>query len=507
MNYIFMNKQPKQNLIERPPVIAIMGHVDHGKSTLLDYIRKTNIVDTEAGGITQKISAYEVVHKGADGKEHKITFLDTPGHEAFQAIRARGAKVADIAIIVVSAEDGVRPQTVEALNTIKAAQIPYIVAINKIDREGADIDKTKNSLAENEIYVEGFGGTIPFVPISAKTGQGIPELLDMMLLQAELEDFKADTSKPATGIVIEANLDKKKGISASLIVKDGTLRSGMYAVAGSAISPVRIMENFLGKPVKEATFSSPIRIIGWSELPAVGSNFVSFESKKEAEEFVAANAKSPAQKNSGQANAADDMPIIPVVLKANEAGGLEALLHEVKKIQNDKIKVKIISSGVGDISENDIKVASGRADTLILGFNTKVDASARSHAEKLGIEIQTFDIIYKLSEWLAGVVAERTPKMMVEEATGIAKVLKAFSKTKDKQILGGRVETGQILLNAEVKIMRRNFEIGRGRVRELQKFKNQVKEIPEGQEFGTMIESKTEIAPGDRLEAFTVTEK
>jgi translation initiation factor IF-2 len=502
-----MTKKISENKIERPPVIAIMGHVDHGKSTLLDYIRKTNIVDTEAGGITQKISAYEVVHKGQDGLDHKITFLDTPGHEAFQAIRARGAKVADIAILVVSAEDGVRPQTVEALNTIKAAQIPYIVAINKIDRDGADIIKTKNSLAENEIYVEGYGGTIPFVPISAKTGEGIPELLDMMLLQAELEEFKADTENPAKGIVIEANLDKKKGISASLIIKDGTLRSGMYIVAGSAISPVRIMENFLGKAVKEVTFSSPIRIIGWNELPAVGTHFIAFETKKEAEEFVLTHAKSPLYKNAGPASLGDDMPIIPVVLKANEAGGLEALEHEVKKIVNEKIKIKIISSGVGDVSENDIKVASGRADTLILGFNTKVDTSARSHAEKLGIQIQVFDIIYKLSEWLAGIVAERTPKMLVEEATGIAKVLKVFSKTKDKQILGGRVETGQILINAEVKIMRRNFDIGRGKVRELQKFKSAVKEIPEGQEFGTMIESKIEIAPGDRLEAFTVMEK
>ena len=504
---IHMNKPEKQNFIERPPVIAIMGHVDHGKSTLLDYIRKTNIVDTEAGGITQKISAYEVVHKGQDGKDHKITFLDTPGHEAFQAIRARGAKVADIAILVVSAEDGVRPQTVEALNTIKAAQIPYIVAINKIDREGADIVKTKNSLAENEIYVEGYGGTIPFVPISAKTGEGIPELLDMMLLQAEVEAFTANTNVPAKGIIIEANLDKKKGVSASLIVKDGTLKSGMYIVAGASISPVRIMENFLGKAVKEVSFSSPIRIIGWSQLPAVGSHFIAFETKKEAEEFLQAHATSAIFKNTGAVFLPDDMPIIPVVLKANEAGGLEALEHEVKKIKNDKIKVKIISSGVGDISENDIKVASGRADTLILGFNTKVDASARSHAEKLGIEIQSFDIIYKLSEWLSKIVAERTPKMLVEQATGIAKVLKVFSKTKDKQILGGRVETGQILINAEVKIMRRDFEIGRGKVRELQKFKSAVKEIPEGQEFGTMIESKIEIAPGDRLEAFSVTEQ
>lgn len=501
-----MNKNENNNLIERPPVIAIMGHVDHGKSTLLDYIRKTNIVDSEAGGITQKISAYEVEHKGTDGKVHKITFLDTPGHEAFQAIRARGAKVADIAILVVSAEDGVRPQTIEALQTIKAAQIPYIVAINKIDREGADIVKTKNSLAENEIYVEGYGGNIPFVPISAKTGEGVPELLDMMTLQAEIEELKADDEKLGSGVVVEANLDKKKGVTATLIVKDGTVRTGTYAVAGNAISPVRIMENFMGKQIKEASFSTPIRIIGWSELPSVGSIFTTFSNKKEAEEFLAVHKKNPKLADNIRGSDLDATPIIPVVIKANEVGGLEALEHEIKKIKNDKIKVKIISQSVGDITENDVKVASGRADTLILGFNTKIDSSARSHAEKLGIQIQVFDIIYKLTEWLQTIVTERAPKSMVDEQTGEAKVLKVFSKSKDKQILGCRVETGMILLNAEVKIMRRDFEIGRGRVRELQKFKNKVSEISEG-EFGTMVESKIEIAPGDKLVAFTTIEK
>ncbi|MCC2630479.1 MAG: infB [Candidatus Paceibacter sp.] len=495
----------KQNIIERPPVIAIMGHVDHGKSTLLDYIRKTNIVDSEAGGITQKISAYEVSHKGPDGKEHKITFLDTPGHEAFKAIRARGAKVADIAILVVSAEDGVRPQTVEAFQTIQKAGIPFIVAINKIDREGANIDRTKISLAENEIYVEGYGGNVSFVPISAKTGQGIPELLDMVLLTAELEDLKADTEKSASGVVIEANLDKKKGISATLVIKEGTIQSGTFVVAGSAISPVRMMENFLNKPIKDATFSSPIRIIGWSELPSVGSTFMTFDAKKDAEAFVAAQTKT--QQKPSMANQSDETAIIPIVIKANEVGGLEALEHELKKIKNDKIKIKIISSGVGDISENDVKGASGRSDTLILGFNTKVDASARAMAERLMITIQTFDIIYKLSEWLEQAVAERTPKTKVEESTGVAKVLKVFSKVKDKQVLGGRVETGLIHVGEEVKIMRRDFEIGRGRVRELQKFKDRVSEVPEGQEFGSMIESKIEIAPGDRLEAFQIVEK
>lgn len=499
--------EKNNNLIERPPVIAIMGHVDHGKSTLLDYIRKTNIVDSEAGGITQRISAYEVVHKTKDGKEHKITFLDTPGHAAFTAMRSRGAKVADIAILVVSAEDGVKPQTVEALQSIKQAKIPYIIAINKIDKDGADIDRTKGNLAEHEIYVEGYGGTIPFVPISAKTGQGIPDLLDMMLLQAELEELKGDRSQVAEGVIIEAHLDKRKGISATLIIKNGTLNTGMTVVAGSAISPVRIMENFVGKNIKETSFSSPVGLIGWNELPKVGTTIKTFLTKKEAEDFVLSQKSVAVTNKSSRIEESEEIAVIPVVLKAREAGGLDALEHEIKKIKNDRVNVRIIQSGVGDITENDVKIASGRSNTIILGFSTKVDASARTHAEKMGIDVQVFDIIYKLSEWLQKVVEERTPRNKVEESTGIAKILKIFSKVKDKQILGGRVEKGLIVLGAEVKIMRRDFEIGTGRVKELQKMKAKVQEVEEGNEFGSLIESKIEIAPGDRIESFIEVEK
>ncbi len=499
-------ERPFDELRARPPVVAIMGHVDHGKSTLLDYIRKTNVVDTEAGGITQKISAYEVVHKSTDGKEHKITFLDTPGHEAFTAIRARGANVADIALLVVSAEDGVKPQTIEAQKIIEKAKIPLIIVATKIDKPGADLEKVKNSLAENGMYVEGYGGTLSFVPVSAKTGEGIPELLDVILLAAELEELVGDVSKPAEGVVIEANLDKKKGIAATLIIKDGTLRIGNYIATDNAFSSVRIMENFLGKALKEATFSSPVRIIGWNTLPVAGSPFVVFDSKKDAEEYVLKHIKIKKTEPAKTENS-EEMQIIPIVIKAENVGGLQALEHEIAKIKNEKIKIKIIASGVGEISENDVKAAGGRKDTIVLGFSVNIGAEARAHAEKLGINIQIFDIIYKLSEWLEALVTERTPKVKVEESTGIAKVLKAFSANKDKQILGCRVEKGQILMNAEVKIMRRDFEIGRGRVREMQKFKNRVSEIGEGQEFGTMIESKTNIAPGDKLEAFQIVEK
>jgi len=271
-----MVKENAQKKIERPPVICIMGHIDHGKSTLLDYIRKTNIVDSEAGGITQKISAYEVIHKGK-----KITFLDTPGHESFAKIRQRGASVADIAVLVVSSEDGVKKQTTEAYQCIKESQTPMIVAINKIDKPGADIEKTKTNLTENEIYLEGYGGSVPFVPISAKTGQGVDELLDLMLLVAEVEELTGDSEKCAEGVVIEANMDKQKGISASMVITDGSLKSGMFVACGKSLAPTRIMENFLGKKITEASFSSPIRITGFDVLPKVGTKFQTFTDKNE----------------------------------------------------------------------------------------------------------------------------------------------------------------------------------------------------------------------------------
>jgi translation initiation factor IF-2 len=352
-----------------------------------------------------------------------------------------------------------------------------------------------------------YGGDVPFVPISAKTGQGVSELLDIIMLVADLQELKGDPTKTATGAVLEANLDRKKGIAATLIIKDGTLKSGSFVSAGTACAPVRIMENFLGKQIKEATFSSPIRIIGWTELPAVGAPFSIFSTKKEAEECAAKSRVVQNKTGPDTTAPSEEMTELPIVLKASEAGGLDAMIHEVKKIQNEKIKLRLIASGVGDITENDIKSASGKPGTIIIGFNVKADNSAKSQAEKLGIEIQVFDIIYKLSEWLTATVIERAPKTRTEEATGQAKIIRLFSKLKDRQVVGGRMETGVILLGAEVKIMRRDFEVGKGRVRELQRLKNKVSEVPEGQEFGALVESKIEIAPGDKLQAFKVVEK
>lgn len=504
-----MNKQTGNNTIERSPVIVIMGHIDHGKSTLLDYIRKTNIVEKEIGGITQKISAYEVNHLGKDGKNHRITFLDTPGHEAFQTMRIRGADVADIAVLVVSAEDGVKPQTLEALKSILKAEIPYIVAINKIDKPGADIERTKQSLAENEIYVEGYGGNIPWVAISAKNGQGVSELLDIMLLVAEMEELKGNPTAPASGVIVEANMDPKKGLTATLIIKEGTLKSGMTVIAEESMSPTRIMEDFLGKKIKEATFSSPIRIIGWNSMPKVGAQFVSFDSKKEAERYIEEQKNSPKKKiikNKGP-ESTEECAVISIILKTDVQGTIEAIEHELKKLTTSRVIPKIINLGTGTITEADVKSAGNDTKTLIVGFNVKVDPQAKDIAERMGFEIKTFDIIYKLAEWLAEVCKERTPKKLVEEVTGRAKVLKMFSQTKDKQVIGARVEMGSITAGVDVRIMRRDAMIGTGKIKELQQQKTKTGKVEEGLEFGCLIQSPIEIAPGDKLELVSLVEK
>ena len=504
-----MEKILNKNIVKRPPVVCIMGHIDHGKSTLLDYIRKTNIVDTEAGGITQRISAYEVVRKTADKKEEKITFLDTPGHEAFGAMRTCGTTVADIAVLVVSAEEGVKKQTLDALTCINESKIPYIIAINKIDKPAANIEKTKNSLIENEIYIEGYGGSVPCIPISAKTGQGVDELLDMMLLVAEMADLKGDMSKPAVGIVVEANLDKQKGITAVVVIKDGTLESGMHVVCGDRIAPTRIMESFLGKKITEATFSSPVRIVGFDKLPRAGSPFESFKTKKEAEDKVAEYLENQ-RKNPTKITDVSDNPdeiAVRVMIKAEVGGAIDAIEHEIKKIKSDKVKIKIVGSGIGDVSENDVKLASGRNPAVIVGFAIGVDTSAKNLAERSGVDIKVFDIIYKLGEWLAEEVVKKTPKEMVEEVSAKVKILKTFSSIKDKHIIGGRVESGVVKVGQEAKIMRKEVEIGKGRIKEIQQEKEKVGEVHEGVEFGCQFQSEIPPAPGDKLEIFTIIEK
>jgi translation initiation factor IF-2 len=497
-------------IMTRPPVIVVMGHIDHGKSSLLDYIRKSNIIAGEAGGITQHVSAYEVEHKGEDGSMHKITFLDTPGHEAFGGLRKRGVKVADIAILVVSAEDGVKPQTIDALKCIKEAGIPYIVAINKIDLSSANIERTKQSLAEHEIFVESYGGEVPAIPVSAKTGEGIPQLLDMMLLVSEMGQLSADHSSLASGIVLESRLDPKKGISATLIIRSGIMKMGNYIVSGDAIAPLRIMENFLGKNIKEALVSSPVVVIGWSKQPKVGEIFHTFESRKEAENFaLKASAKISEEKDNKRSSTPTEKKtiVIPLVLRTDVIGSLEAILEKISKLKNDSVEFNVIQEGIGAISENDVKLALANPLTLVVGFHTKADTRAVVLAENMNITIHQFDIIYKLLEWLENLLSERKPHVEVEESTGLAKVVRVFSVNKDKQIIGGKVESGTLIAGSGVKIMRRDAHVGDGKIKGLQRLKEKANEAEEGQEFGAMIESKIELAPGDRLESVKIVKK
>lgn len=506
-----MQKTTNTKQDARSPVVVIMGHIDHGKSTLLSYIRKSKRPLSEAGDITQHISAYEVTHDGQDGKSHLITFLDTPGHEAFSGIRKRGANVSDIAVLVVSAEDGVKKQTLEALSSIKQSNTPYIVAINKIDKPEANIEKTKQSLVENEIYIEGYGGDVPVVPLSAKTGEGVPELLDMILLMTELAGLTGDRELPAVGVVIESNMDGKKGITSTCIVKNGTLKKGMFVTSGLSTAPIRIIEDFSGKPVQDATFSSPVRIIGWDSLPEVGATFVSWNSREEAkqeiEKEIARREENNKKSQENRVNSNDESAYISLIVKADTGSSLEAVISEIKKLDTEKVKTKVISSGVGTVSENDVRLVSDKEKTFIVGFNTKIDSPAKNLAERNEIQIQNFEIIYKMSEWLKEVLIKSTPKMQVMESVGRAKILKLFSKTKNKQVLGGRVDSGEIKLDAIVKIIRRDSEIGEGRIKELQQQRVNTKEVPAGKEFGAVVQADLELAVGDYIEAFITIEK
>ncbi len=502
----------KPHIVMRSPVVVVMGHVDHGKSTLLDYIRKTNVVAGESGGITQYISAYEVTHKiqskTNDNKPRLITFLDTPGHEAFSKMRNRGAKTADIAILVISAEDGVKAQTIEANETIVKNKIPYIIAINKIDKANADVERVKNELSEKGIYLEGMGGDIPFVLISAKEGTGINELLDMVLLIADLQEFTGDTNTNATGIVIESNREPRRGISATCIIKNGTIKSGMFIACETSIVPTRIMEDFLGNSIKEATFSSPISIVGFDSIPKVGSTFESFNTKKEAEtyvNFIKEEESSNKGKDKEQIN--KNTKIIYLVIKTDVSGSFEAIEKEIKKLNSEEVSFNIIDSGVGPIGESDLKMTSVDKDGIIIGFNVKIESGARNLNESLKVNVQTFDIIYKLTDWLKKIAEERRFRVEILEVIGSLKVLKIFSSTKNKRVIGGKVISGKIISGSEVRIMRRDFEIGKGKLIELQQNKIKTKEVLEGSDCGILIDSKIDISSGDVLEAFIITIK
>ncbi len=491
-----MKETEKNNSTVRPPIVVVMGHIDHGKTTLLDFIKKTKVAEKEAGGITQHIGAYEIEHEGK-----RITFIDTPGHEAFSKMRARGARIADLAILVVAAEDGVKAQTLEAIQTIKEAKIPFIVAINKIDKENANPDRVKSELAEKEVYVESMGGKTPSVNISAKKGEGISELLEMIILVNEMEDLKANPNCPATGVVIESHLDPKRGISATLIIQNGTLRKKMFINAGGAIAPVKIFENFLGKPLEEAQFSSPVKIIGFSKLPEAGANFNTFVSKNDAEAAGELKEQIPCL-TTENARTKEHKITIPIIIKSDVSGSLEAIQKEIMKLANDDVGLNIIRLNVGNINEDDVKLAASSKNTVLIGFSVKADNNIVQMAERLGVTLVIFDIIYKINEWLEAEIKKRLPAPTNEELLGTAELIKVFNKETNKQVIGGKVLTGKIVSGKYVKIIRRGIVLTKGKILELQHNRMKVSEIGENEEFGALVDIKNELAKKDLMEIY-----
>ncbi len=504
-----MSATPDTTLIPRPPVVAIMGHVDHGKSSLLDYVRKTNVVAGEAGGITQHLSAYEVTLPSESGTDRKITFIDTPGHQAFSDMRHRGARVADIAILIVSAEDSVKEQTIEAIETIKKSKTPFIVAINKIDRPAANPEKVKTDLLEHGVYVEGYGGDIPVALISAKAGTGVSELLDLILIAADIEELSGNPNIPATGFVIESHLDEKRGVSATLIIKNGTITKGQFVTIDTSLTTTRILEDFAGKSIDSATFSSPIQVVGFDTHPSVGTTFQVWNTKKEAEAAVTEYKQLLAEgKIETATEPHGDERIIPVIIKTDVLGTADAVEQEIRKLNDDSIFFKVIKKSVGSINESDLNLGLSDRNSMILGFGVSIDKKIKDRPECSLVTIKTFDIIYKMSEWMEEQKKTRRNVKMVEELKGSVKVLKAFSRVKTQSVLGGRLESGSVSLKDTFSIIRRDVEIGKGTFTNLQQGKSNTDRITDtGAEFGMMTDSKLEITPGDYLNVTTMIEQ
>ncbi len=505
-----MAEKEKNNLIPRPPIVVVMGHIDHGKTTLLDFIRKTKVTEKEVGGITQHVGAYEVKIKDKTGKERVVTFLDTPGHEAFSKIRARGAKTADVAVLVVAAEEGVKPQTEEALAAIKEAGLPFVIALNKIDKESANPDKVKKGLSEKGAFVEEWGGNIPCVNISAKTGQNVEELLELILILGDLEELKTNPDKPASGVILESHIDEKRGLAATLLIQNGRLKQGMFVASKTSISPVRIFEDFLGKSIKEASASSPVRIVGFNGSPEAGAEFRAYASRKEAEtgtkEYLAELQKKTVIMASVQPELAEaeKKVLIPIVIKSDVIGSKEAIEKELEKLsaesEEQKVAFNLLRSAIGDINEDDIKLASSGKKSVILGFNVKCPEPMKLLAERLDVSVQIFDIIYKMEDWLKEEMEKRKPLEQKEEVIGKIRIIKLFGAEKNKKIVGGEIISGKAMTDRYVKIFRRDFLLGDGHMMEMRKFQTTIREAGEGEQIGLLIQTKTDIALNDTLE-------
>ena len=504
-------EDPEDSLEERCPVVVVMGHVDHGKTSILDRIRNAHVAEGEAGGITQHIGAYQVVYNGK-----KITFLDTPGHEAFTAMRARGANITDIAILVVAADDGIMPQTVESINHAKAAGVSIIVAINKMDKEGANPDKVKQELTEHGLVVEEWGGDIIAVPVSAKTGMGIDELLENILLVAEVKELKANPNKLAKGAVIEARLDKGKGPIATLLVQGGTLNVGDVIIAGTAVGRVRTMTNDKGRRIENAGPSTPVEITGLGEVPSAGDTFNAVADEKlareqveqrkhEAKEEIFKEYQKVTLDNLFAQISEGEMKELPLIVKADVQGSVEAVKQSLEKLSNDEVRVKVIHGAVGAVSESDVMLANA-SNAIIVGFNVRPDPVAKDSAERDGVDIRLYRVIYDAIEEISTAMKGMLAPKYREVETARVEVRQVYKITNVGIVAGCYVLSGKVGRNNEIRVVRDGIVIAEDKMSSLRRFKDDVKEVAEGYECGITLEKFSDIKEGDIFEAFYMEE-
>jgi len=499
-----MKEKKQENLVPRPPVVVVLGHIDHGKSSILEAIKDLKILEKESGGITQHIGAYEIdvgnppSHKATEG-QRKITFIDTPGHEVFSAMRSRGAKIADIAILVVAADEGVKPQTKEAISHIKKAGIPLIVAINKMDKSTADPRKVQRELAKEDVLVEGVGGKTPSVNVSAQTKEGIGELLEIILLIAEMENLRTDISKPAEGVIIEAFLDSLKGPTATLLLTNGLLKPGLIVGTSSAFGKIRNLENFQGVPIKEAFPSTPIIVFGFENVPKVGEEFKTFLDAETAKNFLQKTEKGlpvmPA--------AEPDKKILNLILKADVLGSLEAIEEVLKDISKEKTNLRILKAEVGEVNETDVKSAKS-SKAKILSFRVKINPVAQNLAEREKIKIRKFEVIYELVEEVRRLMERMIKPEVSRVELGKVKISVVFLNEKNRQILGGKVAAGEVRKGMPCEVLRKEEKVGGGKIINLQRNKKDIEKLAKGEECGILYEGNVKVEEGDILEIYTI---
>ncbi len=494
----------KEDIRSRPPVAVVLGHVDHGKSSLIEKIKEIKITEKESGGITQHIGAYQVEHASEGSKEaKKITFLDTPGHEAFSAMRSRGSKVADIAILVVAADEGVKPQTKEAIVFVKKAGIPMIVAFNKIDKPSADLDRVRRELDQQGVLVEQWGGKIPVVETSAKTGQGLHDLLEMILLVAEMENLVADFSAPAEGVIIESYLDSKSGPMATVLVRNGVLKTGDIISSASVTGKVKMLEDFQKNPIEQAFPSTPCLVVGFDGVPAVGEKIKVFETEESAREYVQIELKKT--KDIEVVTAQEGQKVLNLIVKADVQGSLEAIEGVLKGFPQEKVALRILKAEAGEVSQEDIKLASS-SKAKIIGFRVKTNPVAKILAESQNVPVIVFDVIYDLFQAVRNLMEKYLEPEVERTDLGRMKILEVFKTEKNRQIIGGKVIEGEIKPSTKLEVIRsaggEEKAVGKGRMISLQKDKKAADKAIKGQECGLLFEGDVKIEEGDILQSY-----